>query len=43
MLQVGIMISEEDEEIIVGNPEGQYGIAFDPLDGCVYSPIAVLN
>ena len=29
------MISEEDEEIIVGNPEGQYGIAFDPLDGFV--------
>ncbi len=27
------MLSEEDEDVIVGNPEGKYGIAFDPLDG----------
>jgi fructose-1,6-bisphosphatase I len=30
---VGLMISEEDEQPIVGNPLGEFGIAFDPLDG----------
>ena len=29
------MVSEEDEDPIIGTPEGQYGVAFDPLDGFV--------
>jgi fructose-1,6-bisphosphatase len=29
------MVSEEDEDPIICNPQGKYGIAFDPLDGCV--------
>ena len=29
------MLSEEDEEIILGTEGGEYAVAFDPLDGYV--------
>ncbi|MCS7074026.1 MAG: class 1 fructose-bisphosphatase [Bacteroidia bacterium] len=31
--QTCVMASEENEDIIVGNPQGKYVVLFDPLDG----------
>lgn len=30
---VGVIASEEEDDVVVGNAEGLFGIAFDPLDG----------
>lgn len=31
--KVGTMVSEENEELVVGTPSGRYAAVFDPLDG----------